>query len=612
MANGVSDAEGEEADCAVFCGRGDEVEEWVCVPYLAVCEDEDLGGEALEAVLDGGLDGGEHFGAAEVGGYGVDVFLRELEGLGGVGAGRGPEGGVRAAEGNDIEVRPAGEGGEEEVQGGFDGGDFVPHGPGAVDDEDDFGADRGEGELRDQSHHEGGRVREGRVRGEEGARGAGVGGADGEAEVLVEAGEGRGAERQGRAGLLRGEVGRRGGGGGGGVGADVDRDRVGRGLDRPDGARHGCQDLDRDAGGLRPAGGGRLELRRHGAPVARPARLIQAAVGGQPAVPGRDGGRDDEAHAAGLEVLLELVGVLDNDGDEGAGGDAADAGGEDLGGALLEEGGLLAGGLGGGVDGPGLGPGPDGAADEARGDLRGEGGHRAALVEREGVPGLGDVRAVLAGGAPGGDGVAEDLREGVVRGEVDDLGAEAGGEDGEGGPGVLGGGVVDAGGEGALGGGVGGACHCGGGRWGGGGNPVELGGEGELLYLLAQLQLCGPGHSRVCITEALQRGGSSRGSSPGGEGGRGGRANDWWDPAETCFSAPQAPPAPDGRPLAAPACSCAPRSAPGRDARLRGSRLCGEPHARNPNPARRTAATAQPGADPHTTHLRRRPPPPPR
>lgn len=60
-----------------------------------------------------------------------------------------------AAEGADVEVCSWGETREEEVQCGADGGNLVVHASGAVDDEDEFWALRGEGEFRGEGDHEG-------------------------------------------------------------------------------------------------------------------------------------------------------------------------------------------------------------------------------------------------------------------------------------------------------------------------------------------------------------------------------------------------------------------------------------------------------------------------
>lgn len=90
---------------------------------------------------------------------------------------------------------------------------------------------------------------------------------------------------------------------------------------------------------------------------------------------------------------------------------------------------MLSGLLCGGIDGLCFRLGLDDALDQLGADLGGEGGDGAGFIEWEGVFGFRDWKGFVGG--VGEDGIAEDLCEGVGGGEIDDFCTEAGGEDRE-------------------------------------------------------------------------------------------------------------------------------------------------------------------------------------
>src|SRR5690625_1503745 len=108
--------------------------------------------------------------------------------------------------------------------------------------------------------------------------------------------------------------------------ADADGDGMCRRLDTGDGAAVGHFAVDGDADG-----------------AAAGLYAVEAAHRLAGIVARRDAGRDGEAHAVRLGVVLELAEMGDFDGDFGAGGDVAERRGKDVGGSevLLQEGGRV-------------------------------------------------------------------------------------------------------------------------------------------------------------------------------------------------------------------------------------------------------------------------------
>ena len=127
MAHIVADTETKQPHVPARGLPLDEIQQLLRVPDLSVGEEHDLEHAVISAVGEGGADGGEDLGAAQIGRHPVDVPLGLCEGAIRVRAGLGPEEGACRAEGADVEVHAEREGFEEDGEGGFEWGDAGAH-----------------------------------------------------------------------------------------------------------------------------------------------------------------------------------------------------------------------------------------------------------------------------------------------------------------------------------------------------------------------------------------------------------------------------------------------------------------------------------------------------